>query len=465
MKQKSRSVLCLALAATLLCCGCGSNAAPAPTEPAALTAEQITTNMQQAIAATPCSKLETIVTLSMSLDAGEMGTLDMSTETITEMALSLEPVSAHTSVTTNVTFGNDATQTLAENYTIEEDGQLVSYLKSGGLWMRLPSGQTEAELRRAAAPASLNPASVSLDETVTQWNGRDVICLKTTLTGSEIEAILSSTLSSAGQQGSTAEEQPAMDYSRLTCDSVIYLDPATCLPLAEEMQFAGMSEMMAPLYQEMGITVEVTECSFTGAFLSYDPQPALTLPEGAAEKAAVWDRLLSGEPDNGDGTFTIREGTCLIDLVPPEGFDLTSKDYDHVTFRREDYREITYMMYHITNELVPGSGESFLAQNDSSERRWNANGGKVHREQLTLPSDTLSFTCDLLATTWGSGREDANLYAWAPVGSDATGTYYLYVEVTDGYNDGMGFSKNADITPEEFAGYLTAAAPASLTAE
>ena len=92
-------------------------------------------------------------------------------------------------------------------------------------------------------------------------------------------------------------------------------------------------------------------------------------------------------------------------------------------------------------------------------------GGKVEREQMPVATSTLEFTCDLLATTWETGRQDANFYAWTVLGTDDAGTYYLYVEVTDGYNDGMGFSKSADITVDEFTAYLNAAVPSKLTVE
>ena len=115
---------------------------------------------------------------------------------------------------------------------------------------------------------------------------------------------------------------------------------------------------------------------------------------------------------------------------------------------------------------IDATGASFLATNDKSEKRWTElGGGKVEREQLELATDAYGFTCDLLSTTWETGRTDANFYAWTTLGTDDAGTYYLHVEVTDGYNDGMGFSKNADITPDEFVAYLNAAMPSKLTTE
>ena len=361
-----------------------------------------------------------------------------------------------------MTAAGKTTENVAENYTVIEDGQMVAYVKSSGIWVKMPTGQTPEELTASTSSVGLDLNNVTVDETVTEWNGQRVICLKTELSSDTVANTVGNMLQTLSGLDASLD---ALDYSKLSYSSVIYLDPDTFLPVAQEITFKGLTDMLAPLYQDTGVTVEVSECTTTGAYLSYEPQEAVTLPEGTTEKAEIWTRLLSGEPDNGDGTFTIREGLALIDVIHPEGFELQEKDYDHVTFVRDDYRQITYMMSYISGEQTPGSGEYFLASNDSTEKRWNSNGGQVERQQISIETDTLPFTCDLLATTWGSGREDANFYSWTPMFSDENGTYYLYVEIADGASDGFGFTKSADITSEEFLAYLNGAAPSKVTVE
>lgn len=463
MKKKSILSLILALL-MLLYCGCAADPVAETTPPTQpkLTSAEIVQNMQDAMTATPCSKLETTVTFSMTMDAGEAGKTEMTTESITEMTISQDPVSCYSVATTRVTTAGETTENVAENYTIIQDGQMVAYVNSSGIWAKMATGQTPEQLSASASSVGMDLGNVTLDESVTEWNGQAAICLKTALSGEALENTVGNMLSSlAGLDAS----MDTLDVSQLSYDSVIYLDPETFLPMAQEITFDGMTEILAPLYQDSGVTVEVTACTTTGIYLSYETQEAATLPEGAGEQAEIWARLLSGNPDNGDGTFTIREGLALIDVVHPEGFDVKETDYDHVTFVRDDYREITYMMSYITGEATPGSGEYFLTVNDSTERRWNSNGGKVERQQMNVETDTLTFTCDLFATTWGSGREDANFYSWTPISSDGTGTYYLYIEIADGASDGFGFTKSADITSEEFVTYLNAAAPSKVTVE
>lgn len=473
MKAKSLFALCMVLVMAFLCCACtttpNSDTTPPTTEVQELTAAEIVGKMQEALTATPCSKLELVMNIAMSMDAGESGKMDMTTKSTTQMTISQDPVSSYSVATAEVGVAGETTTATTENYSVLEDGELVSYVSSNGIWMKVPTGQTPEDLTNTASSVAVDLSNVTVDQAVTEWNGKKVICLKTQLTGDVVQNALGNILGSMGEAGGALGESAnileSVDYTKLTCNAIIYLDAETYLPVAEEMTFDGMNEVMAPMYEGMGISVDVTSCVSTGIFLSYEAQPAVTLPEGVAEKAEVWTRLLSGESDNGDGTFTIREGTALMDIVHPEGFEVSDKDYDHVTFQRDDYRQITYMMSYITNEQTPGTGEYFLATNDSSEARWSVGGGKVNREQMALSTDTLTFTCDLLATTWETGREDASFYAWTALSNDGSGTYYLYIEVKDGYNDGMGFSKSADITTDEFMTYLNAAAPSKLTAE
>lgn len=469
MKKRAARMICLVLIAALLCCGCTGKEeqtpTTVPTEPPVLTPAETVAKMQEAMLQTPCSEMMMVMELNMSIAAEGIEAIEMDMRMSTEMTISQDPVSASSVVTVEMGQGGESTQTQTQSYTVTEDGTLVTYMHSDGVWMKTPTGQTSEDFAKTTSTVTVDPGNVVIDETVTQWKGKEAICLKSEMTGESVQSAVDGVLGNMGNAlGEGAEFLTAADYTQLSCSAVIYLDPETFLPMAEEMTFTGLGDVVAPVFQELDITVEVPTYKATAEFLSYEAQPTVILPEGAAEKAEAWSRLLANEPDNGDGTFTIREGAALIDIVHPDGFTVEEKDYDHVTFQREDYRKITYMMYYTTG--ADTTGINFLATNDKSVERWtNLGGGSVEREQLELGTDVLTFTCDLLATTWETGRTDANFYAWSALGNDGAGTYYLYVEITDGYNDGMGFSKSADITTDEFLTYLSAAAPSTLMAE
>ena len=414
--------------------------------------------MQAALLETPCGHAQMVMDMTMTLDGGEYGTLEMSTKTTNDITISQEPVSGYTTATVDVDYGGEKSQSFAENYSVLEDGKLVSYIHSNGVWLTASTGQTPEELAGSASSVGMNTENVAIDETVTEYNGKAAICLTTQITGDSLQALLGGVMDNLSQQGGALEEAAgtvgAIDYSALTCDSRIYLDKETYLPMVQEMTFTGMSEVLNPMYEQMGMTVEVTSCTASVTYLSFEAQEETVLPEGAKEKAEKWMRLLSGEPDNGDGTYTIREGAVLLDITAPEGFELKEKDYDHVCFKRDDYREVWYTVHY-------GTEEYFTSKMDRQLNSYGDLPKSVSREQMSLAGDTLDFTVDIVGVDWQS-YEEGLIYAWADLGSDGNANYYIFVQIEDGYNDGMGHKKSADITPEELMEYLNAAVPSDL---
>lgn len=449
MKLKRFLSVCLAAMLVVTCCACSAQ----PGTPA-----QVVEKMQRALDKAPCSHAQMVVDIAMTLDGGESGTLELTASTTNDIQITQKPVSGYTTAAVEVTYDGETNRTFTENYAVVEDGGLVSYIHSNGVWLKLSTGQTAEDLAKSASTVSVEPSSAAIDEAVTEYQGKEVICLTTRLSGDALQATLGGMLESVSQQGGAlaegAEAMGAIDYAALTCDARIYLDEQTYLPLAEEMTFSGLSDVLAPLYAQAGITVDVTDCTASAVFLSYEAQEAAVLPQGAAEKAETWARLLSGEPDNGDGTFTIREGTVLLDIVPPQGFEVSDTGYDHVYFTRDDHREVRYTVHY-------GTTATIAAKIDGQLARYGSLPKNISRQQMSLAGDTLDFEADIVGVEWQS-YEEGLLYGWSDLGSDGVGTYFIFVEVMDGYNDGLGHSKSADVTPEEFVTYLNAATPSEL---
>ena len=435
-----KRITALFLLLMLLLCGCAEQAE---------TPAQIVEKMNTALSETSCTQQEMTLSMVMTMDAGADGSLEMELSTANTQTVCPEPLSARNVITAVTTAGGTTSTTEVVEYILPQDGGLMSYTCADGIWVRAASEMTEDALRGLGLTTDLTGAA--LDETVTEWNGTAAHCLTTQISGESMKSVLAGSIGSLGVEGE-------VDYAALSCDVRVYLDAATYLPLAEEVTVTGMDAMLNAAYASMGVSMTIDSCTAATVF-SYEPQAEITLPDGAAEAAAAWERLLSGEPDNGDGSYTIREGTVLIDVVTPDGFTMEEKDYDHVSFTRDDHRTITYTMWYLTGD----TDAYFTSMADSDESRYSQNGGKTERQQFTCATETLSFTCDILGVTWGSDREDAYLFGWTTLGSDESGTYCLLVEVTDGYSDIFGNSKSADITAEEFMACLNGASPSPLT--
>jgi len=459
MKLRKGIVWILALA--LLLCGCaGENT---PTEPASVpttvpattmdASQQAVEQMQNALTQTPCSKATMVMDITMNV----AGTTAQTVNTM-EIAVCQEPLSSYVGATVSVTVVGQTMEEKTEAYSVVEGDKYVTYAKAGGVW-------TRTEIALAEADPDSNMAVMAdgaqIDESVTQWEGKPAVCLTAQFSGDAISENVKSLLE--GVSGGTASEAATADYSKLSCNTKIYLDPQTWLPMAQEMTFAGMEEALKPVFAEQNIEVGIDNFTALFRFESYEPLSAIMLPEGAAESAATWDRLLSGDPENGDGTYTIREGSVLVDVTHPEGFELDEKDYDHVTFTREDYRFVRYTMYYVKGSDTTGS--NFTQMVNKEENHYKTNGGSIQRAQRPLSTDSFDFQCDIMGVTWGSGREDGKIYSWTPLASDGEYVYYLLVETFDGYDNGMGFSKSADMTGDEFWSYLNLARPSKLSVD
>ena len=463
MNQKRFITIFLTLILALACCSCAPKTETSEqetTEQTTLesetmeseTPEQVYEKMQTAMAENPFGKAQLIMDMEMVLDAGELGVQEMSTTITNDITISQDPVSSYTNSTAEIAYGEESVQTTSENYTVVENGELVSYTHSSGVWIKLSTGQTIDELKQSASAISIDIDNASIDESITELDGKEVICLTTQFSGASMGSVLDNMLGGMGLDDSDMSEAAdvvsSFDYSTLTCDAKILLDKATYLPISEKTVINGMSELLAPLYSDLGMKLDIPTCAATMYFLSYEPQEEVVLPEGAADKAAAWERLIAGDPENGDGTFTIREGSYLVDIAAPEGFELAEKGYDHVYFTRDDQRQLKYTMYY-------GSAENLATEADKRLNRYGDLPNKVSRDQMTLDGEFFSFACDIISVEWSSYEEGVT-YAWAELGTDGIATYYLFVEVMDGYNDGLGNSKSADMTPDEFMSYLNA---------
>ena len=237
MKMKRFLSVCLAAVIAVFCCACS----PEPETPA-----QVVEKMQAALLETPCGHAQMVMDMTMTLDGGEYGTLEMSTKATNDIKITQEPVSGYTTATVDVDYGGEKSQSFTENYSVVEDGELVSYIHSDGVWMKVSTGQTPEDLAKSASSVSVDAANVAIDETVTEYEDKEAICLTTQITGEVLQDTLGGMLESIGQQGGAledaAETAGTIDYSALTCNARIYLDKETYLPMVEEMTFSGCFE-------------------------------------------------------------------------------------------------------------------------------------------------------------------------------------------------------------------------------
>ena len=140
MNQKRFITIFLTLILALACCSCAPKTETSEqetTEQTTLesetmeseTPEQVYEKMQTAMAENPFGKAQLIMDMEMVLDAGELGVQEMSTTITNDITISQDPVSSYTNSTAEIAYGEESVQTTSENYTVVENGELVSQKK------------------------------------------------------------------------------------------------------------------------------------------------------------------------------------------------------------------------------------------------------------------------------------------------------------------------------------------------
>lgn len=266
--RKLMSVTAVILIMAMLLCGC-----------APLTAEQVVEKMTAATAKTPCSQMELDMGFTMGMDMGALGAMEMDIAMAMDMTFCQDPIGMYAEMTVDMGMDGSSFSTTVENYVVTENDQLMSYSCTGGEWMKMASEETVDSMRESMAMIDLTNASLAIDENVTEWNGQKAICLTFQVTGDSVEAALGGMMSSNETMGELGD----VDWSAMTVDGRIYVDPKTYLPLAEEMTINGMDAAMAPAFDGMGVTVEITECAANVVFCSFEAQAPIELPAEAAD--------------------------------------------------------------------------------------------------------------------------------------------------------------------------------------
>ncbi len=445
MKMKKALSLCMALMLLILCCGC---------EKAPETAGEYVARMQEELTKTPCTKVELAMDMTVGMDMGPLGSFDMTMNTDTVSSVSEDPLGGYTEAAVLMEVAGQSETVTSTAYLVEENGEAITYTETAGTWIKVPTGQTMEQWRAALSDMQLDAANVAFAEDTGAYDAAQVVCLTTQIAGEELQDALDDVLNSLTATMGTTTNTAALDFSVLTCDLRIYVDKKTCLPVEQVMTVSGMDELMNQAFSNMAVTVEVKEYSAATKYLAFEKQQVPQLPEGAKEKAEVWTHLQAGENDNGDGTCTIGNGIALVNATVPEGFVLKENAYNQVKFRRDDYRTVEYA-------LLATSEAAIAANMDELETYNRTHGATVSREQMLLTGEHFDFTCEIMGNQWTS-YEEAQMAAWTLLGSDDTTEYWLLIQVNDGYNNGLGTVKSADITPEEFMTYLNGAVKSPL---
>lgn len=435
MKRKTLVLAPVLTAAMLAFSGCG-----------AMKPEKVAEKVRQTVQETPCSQADLDMAMDISMADPASGVeMDVGIQIDGEMSVSYDPDTLYQNLEMSVEMMGLRVPTEMEVYVLQEEDKAVCYSNIEGSWMR---SEADASFRTdagsSAAIWNLPAEQLSIDEEVTELEGTPVICLTGEITGKEISQALGFLFSSLENSGAlTGEDQEDIDWEKITAQVSAYVDEETYLPLREEISIRGLDEVLAGIVGN-GASLSIQNTDMTVNYTSYEPVEPCVLPEGAKEAAEQAQRLLEGNPDNGDGTFTIQESGYYTDITAPEGYVLDYVNYDEVDFYNEELdRKVCYQMW-----TTADSNDFFfwdLVNEEETLYCGDADGTGRIEFGVVYNQEDFGFALD--GFTYPGDYTGKNYYAWANLDDGFYG--WILVTIYDGGN-----TRDTSITQEEVEGLL-----------
>ena len=450
MKNKQAGfALALAAAAALALSGCGP-----------MTAEKLAGKVNQAVEKTPYSQAEVDMTMGMSLAEATTGVeLDLEFQIGGQMQVSYEPATIYEKLDCTVEIMGLRVPTSMEVYILQEGDKLATYTNTAGSWTRSEADvSTQTSESASIAIWDLPAEQLAIDEEVTELDGTPALCLTGEVTGQDAAQAMGLLFNSLEESNSLPDEDmmleqapESIDWDKVTAQVITYVDSETYLPLQEEITLSGLEEAMSIPQDTGSVSCRIQDTRITVRYTSYEPVDPCVLPEGAKEAAAQTQRLQEGNPDNGDGTYTLQESGFYVDITAPEGYTLKETDYDEVDFYNEELdRLVRYQVF-----LTQDSNDFYFWDMVSEEEFLYAGesytSGRMEYDIL----DAGSFTYCLDGYTYQGDYRGGNYYAWAHL--DDTFYGWIVVSIYDG-----GEKQDSAITKEEIRALLGQASPYQL---
>ena len=223
-----------------------------------------------------------------------------------------------------------------EQYTVEEDGRLASYVNDGGQWTRTESDAGQTDQMESIAGLIDPSVSYRLSKDTRKLEGGEAYVLTGEISGDMLEEFL--------EELPQSEELPGMengwDGFRAGVEVLLYKD--TGLPAEVAIDFAdGLSAMLENSAEESGgLAVTVERFTLKVAYKSFDDVGTVAVPdevkaaaetepaetEPAETEPAETEPAETGAPANPDGTYTLKSaaGEGSVDIAVPEGYEISS---------------------------------------------------------------------------------------------------------------------------------------------
>lgn len=158
------------------------------------------------------------------------------------MRMSYDPDTVYENLKISVEMMGLRMPTEMELYILQEEDKVACYSNMGGSWLR---SEVDAALQNDGSASAviwnLPPEQLSIDKEVTELEGTPAICLIGQITGKKISQALGFLFSSLeNSAGLSGENQPDIDWEKITAQVSAYVDKETYLPLRAQISVQGL---------------------------------------------------------------------------------------------------------------------------------------------------------------------------------------------------------------------------------
>lgn len=413
-----------ALAAGILS-GCGKKEAETEPEHSAeaiekpveepATAQELLTQVKDNLSGASSMKGKLSMKMTMDYKAqGVEATLDCTMEQEVEQVQ--EPEAIHMAGTVDINLAGTTIDT--ETYTVKENGQYVTYTRSGGQWMKqtVQKAGGQGNVEETIDLLLKNPDALTLEQ-VEAEDGKQLYQVAGTITGENLSGIMSAV-------GSLVEENTDV-YNNLEAKVTLLVDGSTGLPAEISMDFAdSYNAVMQANKEAQGFDeVEITAFSVTISGYEVNTVEEIVVPDEVKSNAIDMDVLEtapeteapeetegSEEPESKDYEIHQNEnGEYVLEtdwddntagVSCPDGFTYdASSDKTGLRFNRSEHDDVhdlslTYTLYTIDDNY----GEADLAQSQESSYAYMLTSGDYAEvsfdgiQTITAAGKTVSYT-------------------------------------------------------------------------
>ena len=204
-----------------------------------------------------------------------------------ELSATLDPAATQMKGTLSFSMMGQDMETDVESYTVEEDGERVSYADSGNGWVRTVQKDAEQEdflNENIYDSIAGGQAEAVLEEEEAMVNGQAAYVISSELSGSDLEDFMSESFSGTDEMMG----EDSVDWGEGAAQIKIFIYKESRLPARVQVDCRdfGRALMEASVGNTPGVNIEISAFDMSLFFDEYNSVEAIQVPEEARSGAS-----------------------------------------------------------------------------------------------------------------------------------------------------------------------------------